>query len=403
MMNLLIGAMSALAPVVASLAYEVIEDTSNLPLLNPDFKERTSIKLRLDNGLEIYIISDPGADKSGATLAVDVGAWCDPPEFPGMAHFSEHMLFMGSKAYPGANHFMNELSNWDGQANAFTASDRTVYMFACQTVGFLPLLDAFAHFFIDPMLRQEDVARELHAVDQEFGLHRDNDGRRAWMVFKEMGNQNHPNRLFSTGNAKTLGAIPTYALRNWLKTYYGANRMHLAIYSPLPLTQLIDEVVKAFSPIGIAAGKMPRTIEPLMSERQIGNITYIAPLKQRRSLSLMWELAPDIANNPSKPADFVAYALARGQKRSLHEALKKQKLVDAFRVDVEQRGDKEHLFFVIDLELSEKGLSHIDQVMQTITQAFGSLRKKKGLDALQGEKNQMATLQYQYQGRTNVF
>lgn len=33
-------------------------------------------------------------------LCVGVGSFSDPPEIPGMAHFLEHMVFMGSEKYP---------------------------------------------------------------------------------------------------------------------------------------------------------------------------------------------------------------------------------------------------------------------------------------------------------------
>ncbi|HEV7737063.1 MAG TPA: insulinase family protein, partial [Chlamydiales bacterium] len=75
--------------------YEEISDLSSLPLLNPDLKERQTAKIRLRNGLEILLISDPGADQSSASVAVDAGSWNDPEKYPGMAHFCEHMLFLG--------------------------------------------------------------------------------------------------------------------------------------------------------------------------------------------------------------------------------------------------------------------------------------------------------------------
>lgn len=32
-------------------------------------------------------------------LSVGVGSFSDPPEIPGLAHFLEHMVFMGSEKY----------------------------------------------------------------------------------------------------------------------------------------------------------------------------------------------------------------------------------------------------------------------------------------------------------------
>jgi insulysin len=90
--------------------FTLVTDTSDLPFLNPDLSNRETAKLKLDNGIEVLLISDPGADKSAATVAVNAGSWNDPVEFPGMAHFCEHMLFMGTEKYPDENAFFSSLA-----------------------------------------------------------------------------------------------------------------------------------------------------------------------------------------------------------------------------------------------------------------------------------------------------
>ena len=44
-----------------------------------------------------------GATDAVVAVAVGVGSLADPPELPGLAHFAEHMVFMGSAKYPGEN------------------------------------------------------------------------------------------------------------------------------------------------------------------------------------------------------------------------------------------------------------------------------------------------------------
>ncbi len=53
--------------------------------------------LLLENGLKCLLISDPLTDRSAAAVDVHAGYMLDPKDFPGLAHFCEHMLFMGSK------------------------------------------------------------------------------------------------------------------------------------------------------------------------------------------------------------------------------------------------------------------------------------------------------------------
>lgn len=56
--------------------------------------------LSLKNDLECLIISDKDAQKSAAALSVGVGSFMDPMEAQGLAHYLEHMLFMGTAKYP---------------------------------------------------------------------------------------------------------------------------------------------------------------------------------------------------------------------------------------------------------------------------------------------------------------
>lgn len=392
---------SALMTIIAS--FTPIEDTSNLPLLNPELKNRQTLKLRLDNGLEALIISDPLADQSAASVAVGAGSWSDPLEYPGMAHFCEHMLFMGTKKYPSENEFFTYVADYAGQTNAFTAPNRTVYMFSAQTNGFLPLLDRFAHFFIDPLFNPANIAREMHAVDQEFAKNIENDGWREYMIFKETGNPDHPNRMFSTGNSETLGQIPQSALIEWHQEYYGSERMHLVIYSPLPLEELQQTVVQTFSEVPRSSHPPVDATAPLSSPEQIGQITYIKPIQNRQSLSLSWELPHDLSQDLTKSADILAYALKRGQKYSLYECLKEEKLIDSMSVRVDELGGPEHRFFQISLELTQQGVSSLETVILRCFQALAGIRKTGVPAYLFQEKNTMAELNYQYQARQNPF
>ena len=50
-------------------------------------------------------------------------------KIPGIAHFLEHMLFLGSKKYPNANYFADFIAKNGGYNNAFTEYENTNYFY----------------------------------------------------------------------------------------------------------------------------------------------------------------------------------------------------------------------------------------------------------------------------------
>lgn len=388
----------------SSALVQTIEDQSQLPLLSKELDTQKSRKLRFANGLEVLLISDEKANQSAACMAVEVGSWNDPESFPGMAHFCEHMLFMGTEKYPNTNAFFTSLSDHKGITNAYTAPEKTLYMFSSETEGFLELLDMFAHFFQKPLFSTENIAKEMHAVDHEFAQSKEHDGWRFMMVLKETGNPEHPNNLFSCGNSKTLSNIPQKALIDWHKKHYGAEKMHLVLYSPLPLEKLQEEVLASFKdlPQSLSPSKIDPSI-PLLSSKQKGQITYIEPIRNQQSLTLLWELPYHLATSKAKVAKILSYAVEKGQPHSLYELLKKEHLIDSISVQEEHLGSKEHAFFSIEVALTDKGLKELDTTLLRIYQNLAFLRKTGIPYYLFQEKNNLAQTRYQYQHRKEAF
>ena len=69
--------------------------------------------IKLKNQLKCVLVHDQDLEKSSACMFVSTGNLCDPkaspcgkvPQIDGLAHFCEHMLFLGTKKYPDENHY----------------------------------------------------------------------------------------------------------------------------------------------------------------------------------------------------------------------------------------------------------------------------------------------------------
>jgi Insulinase (Peptidase family M16) len=73
---------------------------------------------------------ESGLKKAAVAMAVGVGSFSDPKCCQGLAHFCEHMCFMGSAKYPGENEYDQFVSQHGGSTNAVSAT--------CLTTSYVP-------------------------------------------------------------------------------------------------------------------------------------------------------------------------------------------------------------------------------------------------------------------------
>ncbi len=383
--------------------FKTVEDVSNLHILTPSLSQREYCKIILDNGLQAYLISDSEARQSAAALAVESGSWNDPKEYPGMAHFLEHMLFMGTEAYPKEFEYMQYITDHGGKVNASTWPDRTLYMFSINSEAFPEALDRFSHFFIDPLFSTSSINRELLAVDQEHSKNIENDDWREYMIFKETGNPDHPNASFSTGNAKTLSGIPQTALKKWYHDNYSANLMHLIVLSPLPMDQLQQQVRTFFSKVPNYKINPSKFTESLSSSQQKGSITYINPIRDRRRLSLTWEIPREFTQDKgAKLPEIIAYALGHEGTQSLSAELKRENIAEEVKVSAEWLS-KHEAFLRIDIDLTSEGVAQKNTAILRCFEALALLKSKGVPQDIFEEMRTLALLKYQYQERQDPF
>ena len=144
------------------------------------------------------------ADKSAAAFTVNVGCSLDPKPLYGVAHFLEHMLFMGSEKYPVENEYSTFISNNSGSSNAYTDLTHTNYHFDCSNETFGEGLDRFSWFFKAPTLKEESTEREMKAVDSEFKQTINNDGWKFKMMILLNAHEKSYLNTFDCGNEETL-------------------------------------------------------------------------------------------------------------------------------------------------------------------------------------------------------
>lgn len=258
--------------------------------------------LKLNNGMRVLLVSDPTTDKSAACLCVEVGHMSDPadPNIPGLAHFCEHMLFLGTEKYPDENGYSSFLSKNGGSSNAATYSDVTKYYFDVVPEKLNEALDRFSQFFISPLFTESATLREINAVNSEHEKNLSTDVWRIRQVNKCIANQDHPYAKFGTGNKQTLLDIPkenNIDIRSELikfhKKWYSSNIMSLAIFGKESLDELEEVTIKYFSDIENKNVELPKWSDKVYLDDQKAIKLTIVPVKDTRNLTISFQI-PDL-------------------------------------------------------------------------------------------------------------
>ena len=361
--------------------------------------QRDYYRFKLDNNLDVLLISDPTSDKAAASLDIYMGSYQNPYDRAGLAHFLEHMLFLGTEQYPDPDEYQTFISEHGGSHNASTGLEHTNYFFDIDAKHLEQALDRFAPFFTHPNFDAAYVDRERNAVESEYKLKIKDDGRRQWDILREQIDPKHPLSKFTVGNLHTLADRGQSSVRDELiemyKNYYSANLMTLVVLGRESIDQLKAMVNSRFSKIVDRQVLIEPYRHPYVQTEKLPlHITYI-PLKESREISLLFLLPNLSAHKQSKPARYLANLIGHEGQGSLLHMLKTKGWIEGLSAGTALE-DRSGSLFAIDLSVTSEGMAYKDQI---ITDLFAWLKiiRTQGIDNWrQKELATMGEIEFRY-------
>lgn len=345
-------------------------------LETPLFDQRLYDQVVLRNGIVVTLISDQTLTRSSCALAVDVGAADDPVELPGLAHFTEHMLFLGTEKYPKENHYKDFLNTHGGSSNASTSMEATVYRFDVNSIDFSTALDIFSQFFKQPLFSPDSTSREIKAVDAEDSKNHQLDGRRSLQILKALMNPSHPYSKFSTGNIQTLvggnvdekGLVVREAMKSFYHRYYTSRKMGLALAGPQSLSEMENFAKEYFSDIVHCLTNSKSSVSDFtnpMLPSSLGQMIYIHPVRDISEMNIIWVLPSVRENYRSDPSRLFSFLLGHEGKGSLFAFLQNKGLVTALSAG-NRTSFQDFSLFQVTVSLTPDGLAQRLEIVKTI-------------------------------------
>lgn len=357
----------------------------------------------LENGLGFIVVSNPNAVKSSASLDVHVGSINDPINLDGLAHFLEHMLFLGTKKYPTENFYNKFLSENGGSSNAFTSTRHTNYHFDVKNEAFEQAIDIFSQFFISPLFHESATSRELNAINSEHCKNLNNDSWRLMQLFKSTFPQSKLFNRFSTGNFETLRDNPLMnnidirsELLDFYKKYYSANIMTLCLVGKESVQDMVNIVHKYFSLIENHNVDVSFENNDFSNEL-IDKMEYykVLPSKDINSLFIFFNFADTELFNKNKSFNYISHLIGHEAEGSILHHLKTRDLalnLSAGPMD----GGPGFGYFSINIELTSKGLESINDIIKVVLQYINMLKNNQPQEWIYEECKQLELLKFRF-------
>ncbi len=141
----------------------------------------------------------------------------------GTAHFLEHKLFENKEGSA-----FDLFGKTGANANAFTAFDKTAYLFYCSQ-KFEENLEILLNYVQEPYFTDENVEKEKGIIEQEIMMYDDDPGWHLFMNSYLSAYHNHPVRIPIAGTKDSIAKIDKETLYRCYNAFYNLNNAYISI------------------------------------------------------------------------------------------------------------------------------------------------------------------------------
>jgi len=344
-------------------------------MIIPINESRKFYHFKLNNNIPVVIIEDSKIESNTFALKVNAGFYQDNKIF-GLAHFLEHMIFMGSKKYSEENHFNKIIALANGYTNAYTASQKTVYYFTGNNKYFNQLIDIFFNLIKDPLINKSSLIREREAVNNEHLKNLLSDMWRLNHLIGLLSDKTHIMNTFGTGNKETLSQADIYEkLHEFHQKYYHPQNMSIVISTKKFNENLKNIIFSTFGKLkNIPVPKINLT-KPFTCNNN--KIFFLQPKKETNMLKLVFTI-PKLSFQKNYLI-LLEKLLIDDSINSLSKYLIKENLISMLNLSL---NEDNQLYQIVELTLliTEKGKTNIYYIISTIYNYLNLLTRLSNKD-----------------------
>ncbi|OQR68489.1 insulin-degrading enzyme-like [Tropilaelaps mercedesae] len=327
--------------------------------------------------MDVVIASDRTLEDAEVALCVRVGSWSDPKELQGLAHFTEHVLFLGNKKYPGKGDFISHIQSNGGTLNARTGKERTCYFFSIDPDHLKTAMDMFGWMMKQPLVKPETVTSELQNVDSEYKRLMNQDGRRVEAVDSETSDPGHPQQMFDCGSSQNMMQgveklkSPLHVeMHKFYKHYYSSNLMALGVRGPFDVDTLKNLAIRNFYDVRNTGADQKVWPDPYLQTS--GKEIFVVPARDVNDLYMRFSL-PNITT--ARETSLLKMILRSEHEGGLVKDIKDKLWISTLSIYDENYAGSTTLS--IEFHLTKIGLNHRTDIVRMTFAYLNFLRQRR--------------------------
>lgn len=159
----------------------------------------------------------------------------------GISHFTEHMLFKGTKNR-SAKDIADQIDRIGGQINAFTTKEFTCYYTRTLDKDLPKGFDILSDMLLNSLFDQEEIDKERNVILEEINMYEDNPEDVASDLMQYSVWEGHSLGYPVLGTRDTISKFTTHTFKDYLAANYNPEKIVISIAGNFDESQVMDLV-----------------------------------------------------------------------------------------------------------------------------------------------------------------
>jgi predicted Zn-dependent peptidase len=203
--------------------------------------------LKLANGLEVILIPMKETRLATIMILVKVGSGYEIKKQSGISHFTEHLLFKGTKKRKSHKEISNLVESIGGKIDGWTMDDITGYHINVIDKNLEKAIDVLSDIYQNSVFNNSEIEKEKKVIIEEINMYEDDPISKAGNLFLKLVYGNQPAGWGVLGRKESVLKLKRNDFVEYVKKNYTIDKTKIVVAGSFNRKKTIENLKKRFN------------------------------------------------------------------------------------------------------------------------------------------------------------